>query len=219
MKKFSNVVNAMIVASMVLVGANFALAKSYPVDTIDFSDRVDVNGNEIEMIDYIWSGKVTEGAFSKEYAFTLSGSGSFGFELSETWKKGLQSYEELNPNSMFDYVMDISSVVLKNDGKVVAATNDSGIFNVIYGQHSVGEYAKVANWKWENLNQGDYTLALAGHVLNGNWNDGQYDLRDVTYTQGSGSTNPSEVPEPATMALLGLGLLGVAGVARKNKKN
>ncbi|MCF8067431.1 MAG: PEP-CTERM sorting domain-containing protein [Desulfobacterales bacterium] len=47
--------------------------------------------------------------------------------------------------------------------------------------------------------------------LNGNdW----FTMDDFTFNEGA----PSPVPEPATMLLLGLGLLGVAGVARKKHK-
>ncbi len=207
MRRFSNVVNAVIVASIVLVGANFAVAgpTQKPIKNISFNQA-----GESETIDgHIWTHDNADGAFTDEYKFTLWGNGSFGFKLIEDW----------DVKNMFGKSqIDITSVKLNSGSSEFDATAESGNFVFNSGEYSGP--SMVADWSWANLAQGDYTLTLSGTALNNPYGivGADYQLRNITYTKGDGPVNPSEVPEPATMALLGFGLLGVAGVTRRNRK-
>jgi hypothetical protein len=52
------------------------------------------------------------------------------------------------------------------------------------------------------------------------WNGSSWSIRAATDTEtaGKGPIDPSAIPEPATMSLLGLGLLGIFGL-KKGRKN
>jgi hypothetical protein len=81
-------------------------------------------------------------------------------------------------------------------------------FNPGYAPDDGGSWA--SNSLSFNLSPGDYTLTFTSGSHTG-WDTA---LDNITLT----STPPVSAPEPATMLLLGLGLMGVLGIRRKIQK-
>jgi hypothetical protein len=102
-----------------------------------------------------------------------------------------------------------------NDYAGVYILNSSGsqIANPWYRDvASVGNYGESpwSEWSWTATTGGSYTLRLrVSNVLDSEKNS--YALFDAKASAGV-------VPEPASMALLGIGLAGMAAGLRKNKK-
>ncbi len=72
----------------------------------------------------------------------------------------------------------------------------------------------VSTYVWDSLAAGTYSLIVEGSAHAVSYPSTHYWLEDVTFVKGAG---PGAVPEPSTMILVGLGLLGVAGVSRSQK--
>jgi hypothetical protein len=87
-----------------------------------------------------------------------------------------------------------------------------------YGYFGVtGDLYSGGNFVFAN-NGNDFNLLFQPSTINGSWNSTVLSYDDLAFdaTFSSGGTSPT-VPEPATMLLLGLGLVGVAGIRRKLK--
>jgi PEP-CTERM motif len=110
------------------------------------------------------------------------------------------------------------------DGYSSANTNDqSDLQKVIWDQLGQRDYSSVDYFDYDKVS--NWLSSASADITNNNWtNNGRVQILQLTNAAGSegyqdvliAGTNP--VPEPTTMALLGIGLLGLVAVGRKKAK-
>jgi hypothetical protein len=127
--------------------------------------------------------------FDDQYSFTIASSAN-------SWG-GV--FEFVSVDNDLDLIL--SSIQLWDFEKQVAYTNTVGS-----GPNSIGNFA------FSGLVAGDYTLHVVGSVELG----GGVTNTDPVYYSGLLNLSNASVPEPETLALLGLGL-SAAGLARRRR--
>jgi hypothetical protein len=164
--------------------------------------------------------------FTETHSITTSGEGSIGFTHFEVTDAGYFSFYTLDPT--FDSML----VLFRDDGILspddFLATDDDSCTDAVCGPADEHLNALIEN---RFLNIGHYFLATAENlsafeVLIGstfNW-----EISDITVVAEIGSLDtgsanamlgePAEAPEPSSLALMCLGLFGLAGWARKKRK-
>ncbi|PIE41093.1 MAG: hypothetical protein CSA49_05280 [Gammaproteobacteria bacterium] len=141
-----------------------------------------------------------QASFTDTFVFTLAESGSLSFTLSEKDSRG----------GFFNEWVDITSVGFESGLAPTSVTPWEKADPYYNGSNLESSFS----WDW--LAAGTYNLLVAGEAVASSYPQTHYWMNDVAFV--ANPNNPNPVPEPATLLLLGAGLLGMAG-ARNKKRN
>ncbi|MBU0986242.1 MAG: DVUA0089 family protein [Proteobacteria bacterium] len=115
----------------------------------------------------------------------------------------------LDPGSVHSYDSFIGVYTFANPGTYYLAVSNYANFPLVYGT-SVGFMIRPDE-SWDGIYYAGDSGATAMDISSGYYSSGDYVLH-------LSLSDTAPVPEPATMLLLGTGLIGIAGFRRKFKK-
>ena len=181
---------------------------------------VDANGDAVVATSYTDSdsGFVVWDPMEGDYLsyLVVDGSGS-ETTLSQTFS--LAAGDVLTGYSAYDY-NDYFDGVYGDDYAYVSITDETtGISATLWSVNGAGlaNFADVdwTPWSFTAESDGLYSFVLGALNVPDDWNDSVV-LLDGLQVNGGSPSDP--VPEPATMLLLGSGLMGLAGASRRKFK-
>jgi hypothetical protein len=163
--------------------------------------------------------------FGTNYAKEISGLGHIGdlYISSTGWKVNKPDdharYDTFDENEGWDYVISyLNPQVYSLNFEGITMTGDEGgaWYGFRTGQAYQGGYGSFVNSATASLDSSLKTLTFTFPYL------GPIDAMGFHWTMACGNDvvegGGTPIPEPATMLLLGSGLLGIAGLRRKFKK-
>jgi hypothetical protein len=157
---------------------------------------------------------------SNGHQYEVVGSGSISWDNARQAKQNRGTGWDLATITSLDEQNFITGLLGPADGKLVEY--------YIGGMYAAGAWAWVTNEPFEfyywgngepNGNASEPRMALDGRYNKPNWGWNDYTGDAASFVAGYVAENnaTAPVPEPATMLLMGTGLAGLAGVARRRR--
>jgi len=201
------------------------------------------NGYNYSYADQVVSGNALNGTSS---GFTLAESSLHGVPSGNASSNGniynefealfrFNGAQDANVNFTLDYVLDMASVIapaVAFDDLITATTTAFANFTVTLSQVTGAGNVEMEKWEIVDETVSGRDGAFFNTIFPGandnfeNRNVAGYNSGDFLLEAGSAyslnisqttSTNISLVPEPTSIAIFGLGLLGLAGAARRRQ--
>lgn len=119
-----------------------------------------------------------------------------------------------NPTATLDFGVDLLATYIAED---VWFMDNSGVQgNDIYDSTVGGYFTAASDLFFFSLADSSINLLSASDIMNGDANNDPYEYyREILFSDNGTTAQFGTIPEPTTMVLFGLGLLGLAGIGRK----
>jgi hypothetical protein len=221
----------LLLVPFIICGTSQAFAYEFGVDVgdyVDWNDRLTRQGGEFgftvvggdndgyswqtfcaEWIEWVSDSEVTGIADNNNYVDPDTGDVGYGHGLTDTTAWLYWSFTE---NSLEGYY---------GDSKAKYKDNQEDLQKLIW--YTMGQESTYSWYHFDKFNDKDlvedWLAAAAGAYANGWRNDGRVQVLQLGTNQDVliAATGGSPVPEPTTIALLGIGLIGLAGMGRRKK--
>jgi hypothetical protein len=163
----------------------------------------DLSGSSVTAVDYSWFGSLTA-------ELALSGT---PFTLNDGATKTIDFFT-LTASQLFlmDGIYHVEAALAFSDPPIVSYGTGNGFVWTLFG------VITMMGLVWDDSTLPDYFTLADGNQIKIDFLDtGAFGIGDTMMVQASITNlgNTTAVPEPATMMLLGFGLVGLAGVSRK----